>query len=511
MASLSLLPAFPAALAAIAPLLLDAHTHLASEADFSDAALAEVVAAAADRSVCGAIAVSESAGQATRCLALAARFPGWMHAGAGVHPVHFSLSGGASARAAEAHAITAFIDAHHEKLCCVGEVGLDFSPWILQQAADITRRMTTAEAAASAPAALVAPTAGIAALPAAASIPAPAAGWKASFDANADAAERAAQIELFRLQIRLALHHNLPLNVHSRNASKHAVALLREEFEQFTSERQGGASVPAGEPPVGVLLHAFDGSLATLRTALRLGCYVSAPSSLQRDPQLSTVLTQLLRESPMIHLQLPIGADSLGPTNATDGAAAPVDSSRRLVTIPSVLLRLVLETDSPALHPIKQPSPSATHAALSESSAAAHSASCCAPELNTPANLYTALLALHALYVEASRARVAVERAAAARKLVAANRPPRQQKGAAAPATAAPALASSAADPDVSQFAAASVMAAAFPAASAGPVANLADTDADPPVLSLVDLAALLLQNTHRLFPRTRLATPPQR
>jgi hypothetical protein len=138
---------------------------------------------------------------------------------------------------------------------------------------------------------------------------------------------------------------------------------------------------------------------------------------------------------------------------------------------------MVLETDSPALHPIKQPPPSAAATAViavASSAAPSSSPACCTPELNSPSNLYVALLTLHELYLQASRIRQESEQAAAVKKLAAA-----QRAGGRAQAK-----------PVAGKIEAVSIDAAASPASAV------------PAQLSLVDLARLLLRNSSLLFAR---------
>jgi TatD DNase family protein len=470
--------------------LIDAHVHLADSTAFLAADMPALLQQAAAHGVGRIVAVPEDTEQAARCLELSRTFPSTVAAGAGVHPVRWSLlAGGAVARAAELTALTAFIEQHHASLVCVGECGLDFSPWILQQAAAITS--ATSNQAASANSSDNA--ASDDAAPGAAS--AGPASWKQAKESPADAAERAAQVDLFRAQVRLAVRFGLPLNVHSRNASKHAVALLREEGIGIGGG--GGSDAPAGRTAataVTVLLHAFDGSLSTVREALKLrGVYFSATTSLCRDAHAQSLFVQLLTESPLVQAppSLPLQDESQLPENAAASAAqnspSPSASSSNCCWIPSVLLRMVLESDSPALHPIKQPPPSASAVSVSASaasvaaSAASSSAStpCCVAENNTPSNLFVALMTLHDLYGRARTTRLAAEQAAAERKRAATNRPAR--KGGAAGSKQA------------REVAVAPVASSA--AAVAAPVSVCAD-------MSMEQLAVILRLNTLTLFPR---------
>jgi len=96
-------------------------------------------------------------------------------------------------------------------------------------------------------------------------------------------------------QIKLAKEYELPLNVHSRSAGRPTIDCLKEN----------GAK--------NVLLHAFDGSAKVVRVGIECGYHFSIPTSVVRQPQ-----TQQLVE------------------------LVPLD-------------KMLLESDSPALHPIKGP------------------------------------------------------------------------------------------------------------------------------------------------------------
>ncbi|GBF96893.1 hypothetical protein Rsub_09898 [Raphidocelis subcapitata] len=111
-----------------------------------------------------------------------------------------------------------------------------------------------------------------------------------------DESQRDAQRAAFSAQIALASELGLPLNVHSRSAGHHAIELLLEHQVQQ-----------------GVLLHAFDGRAAhALRAVDRSPAFFfSVAPSVARSPQQQKLV-----------------------------AALPLD-------------RLVLETDAPALGPVK--------------------------------------------------------------------------------------------------------------------------------------------------------------
>jgi len=190
--------------------------------------LEEVIERAMARGVRSILAVSENLGDAKRILALASRFP-IIKPCAGLYPTVLEEEA--------ARDMLAFVREHHERLAAVGEVGLDF--WVVK-----------------------------------------------------DAADRDVQIRLFAEQIALARQVELPLNVHSRSAGRHAIKVLRE----CGAER--------------VVLHAFDGKAASAMEGIEAGYYFSIPPSVIRSPQKQ----RLVHHMPLECLLLESDAPVLGPT-----------------------------------------------------------------------------------------------------------------------------------------------------------------------------------------------------
>ncbi len=88
-------------------------------------------------------------------------------------------------------------------------------------------------------------------------------------------AERELQREIFARFIRLSLELDLPLNIHSRSAGKHAIALLLD----------AGARR--------VQLHAFDGKPASALPAVEAGYFFSIPPSVVRSRQKQKLVGRL--------------------------------------------------------------------------------------------------------------------------------------------------------------------------------------------------------------------------
>ncbi|MGQ4808025.1 D-aminoacyl-tRNA deacylase [Candidatus Entotheonellaceae bacterium PAL068K] len=189
--------------------------------------LEDVLSRAKARGVQAVLTVSETQTEAQHILRLAQQYP-IVKPGAGLYPTILDREAAAE--------MLAFIRRHHEQLVAIGEVGLDY--------------------------------------------------WKVQ-----DAADREVQREILAQHIELARDLDLPLNVHSRSAGRHAIAWLRDHG----AER--------------VLMHAFDGKASAARAGIEAGYYFSIPPSIVRSPQKQ----KLVRHLPIEHLLLESDAPVLGP------------------------------------------------------------------------------------------------------------------------------------------------------------------------------------------------------
>jgi TatD DNase family protein len=192
-----------------------------------DADRAGVLARAELAGIQAIIAVGEDLADGRKNLVLAREFP-ILKPAAGLYPTHLDLTA--------AEEMMAFIRAKRAELCAVGEVGLDF--WVVKSEK-----------------------------------------------------ERALQKEIFARFIALAIELDLPLNVHSRSAGRHAVDLL----------------VANGAKRV--QLHAFDGKITAARPALAAGYFFSIPPSIVRSRQKQKLVRHLPLECLLVETDSPV----LGP------------------------------------------------------------------------------------------------------------------------------------------------------------------------------------------------------
>jgi len=207
--------------------------------------LAAVLARAEAAGVVGIVTVGETPAEAERILDLARRYP-LIKPAAGLYPTRLEPDAAA--------ALAAVARRNADRLVALGEVGLD--RWAVKTEAE----------------------------------------WRA-------------QEAILAECVALASELDLPLNVHSRSAGRHAIALLR---------RHGARRV---------LLHAFDGKAASAREGMEAGYYFSIPPSVVRSPQKQ----KLVRHVPLDCLLLETDSPVLGPDPDTRNEPANVAVACRAV------------------------------------------------------------------------------------------------------------------------------------------------------------------------------------
>ena len=188
----------------------------------------DVLARARAAGIGEVLAVGENLADAQKNLELAATHP-MIRPAAGLYPTVLDLEQAAQMRQ--------FIRQRRDRLFAIGEVGLDY--WAVQEES-----------------------------------------------------QRALQREIFAGFIALAEDVDLPLNVHSRSAGRHAVALLLER----NATR--------------VQLHAFDGRSSAALPAVEAGFFFSIPPSIARSEQKQ----KLVRQLPLSCLLVETDSPVLGPS-----------------------------------------------------------------------------------------------------------------------------------------------------------------------------------------------------
>ena len=103
--------------------------------------------------------------------------------------------------------------------------------------------------------------------------------------------EKALQRDIFSMFIELSLEMKLPLNIHSRSAGRHAVAMLLEK-----NARQ-------------VQMHAFDGKAGAALPAVEAGYFFSIPPSIVRSRQKQKLVKRLPLSALLVESDSPV----LGP------------------------------------------------------------------------------------------------------------------------------------------------------------------------------------------------------
>lgn len=187
----------------------------------------EVLQSARNGGVVSILTVSETLEDAKKNRVLSKRYP-MLYSLAGLYPTLLDFD--------QVEAMIEFIRQNRDRLVGIGEVGLDF--WTIKEAS-----------------------------------------------------EQAIQREIFIRFIQLSKELNLPLNVHSRSAGRHAIELLLKHNAKK------------------VQLHAFDGKASTALPAVETGFYFSIPPSIVRSRQKQKLVKHLPLSCMLVETDSPV----LGP------------------------------------------------------------------------------------------------------------------------------------------------------------------------------------------------------
>ncbi len=121
--------------------------------------------------------------------------------------------------------------------------------------------------------------------------------------------EKVLQRHIFKSFIELAQELDLPLNVHSRSAGRHAVTLLLES------------------EATRVQLHAFDGKFSAALPAAEAGYFFSIPPSVVRSRQKQKLVKQLPLSCLLVETDSPV----LGPSPTERNEPANITTSIRAI------------------------------------------------------------------------------------------------------------------------------------------------------------------------------------
>jgi TatD DNase family protein len=221
-----------------------------------------VLQRAVSAGVTAIIAVGENLADAERNLTLSEEHP-LLRPAAGLYPAHIDP--------AQGEALIDLIRKERHRFYAIGEVGLD--QWVIKAASDL-----------------------------------------------------AVQKEIFSRFIDLSLELDLPLNVHSRSAGRHAVSLLLEKG--------------AGK----VQLHAFDAKASAAFPAAEAGYFFSIPPSVVRSAQKQKLVKHLPLSCLLIETDSPVLGPEPGVRNEPANLMVVVSAIASLKQVPEAqVVEQVLE------------------------------------------------------------------------------------------------------------------------------------------------------------------------
>lgn len=128
--------------------------------------------------------------------------------------------------------------------------------------------------------------------------------------------EKAHQREIFNQFIALSRELDLPLNVHSRSAGRHAVALLLDN------------------QAARVQMHAFDGKAASALPAVEAGYFFSIPPSVVRSRQKQKLVKHLPLSAILAETDSPVLGPDAGARNEPANLTVSIQAIARIKALP---------------------------------------------------------------------------------------------------------------------------------------------------------------------------------
>ena len=221
----------------------------------------DVLTRARNAGVEAIVAVGENLGDARKNVELAKAYP-MLKVAAGLYPTVLDLD--------QADEMVAFIRLNRSDLVAIGEVGLDY--WVVKEKS-----------------------------------------------------QKEVQREIFKRFIELSKALDLPLNIHSRSAGRHAITLLLEN----SATR--------------IQMHAFDGKAGAALPAVEAGYFFSIPPSIIRSRQKQ----KLVKRLPLACLLVETDSPALGPIPAMRNEPANLSISiQTIAQIKNVPEEAVMEAVS---------------------------------------------------------------------------------------------------------------------------------------------------------------------
>ncbi|NP_001090394.1 putative deoxyribonuclease tatdn3-A [Xenopus laevis] len=153
---------------------VDCHCHMTAEEFSQDTE--EVIEESKENGIQALISVTEHGGEFEKLIYLSDRYPDYIMPCFGIHPIQSNGDGQRSVTIKDLEPVLAQFDKYKDSLVAIGEIGLDFTPWL-------------------------APT----------------------------SEQREEQMKVFQMQLEMAKRMDLPVNVHSRSAGRQTVSFLKEQ------------------------------------------------------------------------------------------------------------------------------------------------------------------------------------------------------------------------------------------------------------------------------------------